>query len=230
MRFFDRTENPNAIVGLFMLLLLAILAGPGTLPRLISSVPSFDEGVPCDWLRTGEDRAHHQSLLSRTLGARQDPPIDLEVRTGSLPQTQEGDLTITIVVTNKTLAPVPILVTSGELILDLTLTRSGFGMVFDTTTQIQNIPDDLSAGGYTEDRIRILGPRQVCIHRVSVPFDQIPASSALIANNTGIRAFYRNASPGEIPLLDPNQPFTDQGLWVGVVESSPYTISAATAQ
>ena len=89
---------------------------------------------------------------------------------------------------------------------------------------------ELTAGGYAEDRIRMLGPRQVCIHRVSIPFNRIPASSALIASNASIRAFYRNTSPGEIPLLDPNQPYTDQGLWVGVVESSPHTISAPTAQ
>ena len=99
-----------------------------------------------------------------------------------------------------------------------------------TPPPIPNSPGDLTAGGYAEDRIRMLGPRQVCIHRVSIPFGQIPASSALIASNASIRAFYRNTSPGPIAVQDPNQPYTDQGLWVGVVESSPYTISAATAQ
>lgn len=229
MRFFDRTENPNAIVGLFMLLLLAILAGPGTLPRLISSVPTFDEGVPCDWLRKGEDRANHQSLLSRSLGTRPEAPIELAVRTGNLPQTADGSLTITIVVTNKTLAPVPILVTSGQLILDATVPQSGFGVIFDALSPIPN-PGDLTTGTYDENRIRMLGPRQVCVHRVAVPITQIPASSTLIASDSAIRAYYRNLNPGEIPLLDPNQPYTDQGLWVGVVESSPHTINAPTAQ
>ena len=84
MRYLNRSNNPNAIVGLFMLILLAILAGPGTLPQLISSIPSFEEGVPCDWLRQGQDRAHHQSLLSRLLTEQEDSPISLDVRVGSV--------------------------------------------------------------------------------------------------------------------------------------------------
>ena len=66
MRFVRRSNNPNLFVGLILLLLLAVFAGPSTLPRLLSNInPQFYAGVPCSWLRTAEDRAFHQSLLGR---------------------------------------------------------------------------------------------------------------------------------------------------------------------
>ena len=57
MRLLGRGDNPNAVAGLFLLILLLVLAGPSAFPRLVENVEFADEGVPCRWLRQGEDRA-----------------------------------------------------------------------------------------------------------------------------------------------------------------------------
>jgi len=228
MRFFSRNDNPNAIIGIFLLIMLAILAGPSTLPRLFNAMPSLDEGIPCDMLRKGRDRADHQSLLARAISGRAESPISLDVRTSALPTVVDGNLEITVVVANETLAPVPLLITPSELILDPNFQQSGLGVVFNSSADIANIGENIGAGGYSEERIRILGPRQICVHRITVAFGQIPGSSALWAGNVTVRAFYRNTSAG--PLLDPNRPYTDQGLWVGVVMSPSRGINAPIGQ
>ena len=221
----NRKDNPNAMVGLFMLMLLAVLAGPNTLPRLISDViPFADAGVPCDWLRTGEDRAYHQSLLGRDINTRTESPISLSVSTSSVATAQIGAFVITIEVVNKTLAPVPILVESNRLILSETSAESGFGVTLNPASVIAASGE--IGPGYPEERIHILGPRQRCIHRVTVSnVDNAGFLSTLTVSNPTIKAFYRNNLPGQVTFVAEDQPFVDQGLWVGVVESPPQSIS-----
>lgn len=230
MRFLNRAENPNTLAGLFLLILLAVFAGPTVFPQLLAStIPFADEGIPCDWLRNGENRATNQSLLGRAISQRPDPPISLSVRTSALPANTEANFSITIVVTNNTLGTVPILVTPNQLIFDPNQANSGFGVVFGTvasTIVVPNIGENI--GSYPEDRIRLLGPRQICVHRVERPFGQIPNQSALTADNATITAFYRNATVGTTVAVG-NRPtiYVDQGLWTGVVQSSPQRIGAA---
>jgi hypothetical protein len=223
MRFFGR-DTPNILVGVFLLMLLAVFAGPNTLPRFISSVVPFaDEGVPCDWLRTADDRGNHQSLLARELSTSQNAPIALDVSVGPVPGELSGTLEVSITLVNQTIAPVPLVLTENRLILDPNTPESGLGVVFNSAVTVQNIQENVTA--YPENRIHILEPRQRCLHRVNVVVGQIPNSSVLAATNTTIRAFYRNGTRGQIPRTsdipgtDGYQPFTDQGLWVGVVES-----------
>ena len=227
MRYLNRFDYSNAQFGIILLVLLALLVGPNVMPRLIASLPGVDEGVPCDWLRRGNDRMHHQSLLSRDLNLRTESPISLEVRTGRFPQDINAVFSITITVTNRTLAPVPILVTPDDLILDPARPQSGFGIVFNDAPAPNN--GDLTAGGYPEERIRLLGPRQICVTHASIAVSQIANASALIAANATITAFYRNNARGEIPPSELNQPYTDQGLWTGIVRSSPYAFNEAHA-
>ena len=222
MRFLNRRENPNAIAGLFLLILLAVFAGPTVLPQLIANtIPFADEGVPCTRLHDGSERAEQQSLIGRAVSDDpSDPPISLRLRTGGV--QPDNTISISVVVTNETLGSVPILVTEGSLILNPQEARNGLGVVFGQTPIPQGVGENV--GAYDPNRIRLLGPRQVCVHRVRVPLSQIPNSSALVAENVTATAFYRNNNPGSLAVTGTNI-FPDQGLWVGQVQSEPTRVN-----
>lgn len=227
MRFVNR-ENPNAMVAAVALLMLAVFAGPNLLPTLISrTLPFADEGVPCSRLTVGDGRAYHQSIIGRSVSADDAPPISLEFRTSSLPTTPDGTFTIAITVINRSIGPVPILVTPGQLILDPNQPLSGFGVVFNSNAAV---PLTGETQGYNESRIHILNPRQRCVHRVELVFNQTPGLSALVAENSTLKVYYRNPIPG-VAVPDGTRPpiYADQGLWVGVVESEPLTVRQATS-
>jgi hypothetical protein len=227
MRFFNRRDNPNTIVGLFLLILLAVFAGPNTLPRLLSSaVPFVDEGIPCDWLRQGEDRAAHQSLIGRIVSSETDPPLSLEVRTSSISGDPSQSFTITVVVINDTLGTIPFLLTPDTLILDPNQPSNGLGVAFSSPAPISNQGENVAS--YAESRIRLLGPRQRCVHKVSYVVSQLPNPSVVGFSGATIKALYRNTAVGSAAVTT-GEPviYSDQGLWVGVVESPPADISIA---
>lgn len=222
MRFLNRRENPNAVAGLFLLILLAVFAGPTVLPALIAdTLPFADEGVPCSWLRDGSLRAEHQSLIGRAVST--DParsPISLRVRVS--PVMPDSTVTITVIVTNESMGTIPILVTEGNLILNPQQAQNGLGVVFGQATIGPTSGE--AVGTYAAERIRLLGPRQLCVQKVTVPVSSIPNSSALVAENVTATAFYRNNSAGSLPLTGTNV-YSDQGLWVGFVQSEPTLIN-----
>ena len=228
MRYVNR-ENPNAMVAAVALLMLAVFAGPNLLPTLISrTLPFADEGVPCSRLSIGEGRAYNQSIIGRSVSANNESPISLEFRTSSLPTSPDGTFTIAITVINRSIGPVPILITPEQINLDPNQPVSGLGVVFNPAGTVQNIGE---TQGYNESRIHILNPRQRCVHRVELVFNQTPGLSALTADNSTLKVYYRNPIPG-IALGDGIRPsvYTDQGLWVGVVESGTLTVREATSQ
>ncbi|MEO8608518.1 MAG: hypothetical protein ABI690_11575 [Chloroflexota bacterium] len=223
MQFLRRPTSTNALVGIFLLVLLAVFAGPGMLPRIISSIiPSADESIPCDWLRTGQDRAEHQSLIGRSVTN----PISLHVRTSPLPSTAAETLVINIVITNESIGTVAIHYNPTQVRLGDDGVGGGLGIVF-------NAPGTVSAGQnqgdtYPESDIRLLGPRQSCVHRLEflAPFPDASISTG----NATVRAYYRNTTRGaSTPSSSLATPiYADQGLWVGVVESDPVTIPFAS--
>ncbi|GAB4518961.1 MAG: hypothetical protein OHK0046_27270 [Anaerolineae bacterium] len=228
MRFLNRNENPNAIVGLFLLVLLAVFAGPTVLPQLISENVAFiDEGVPCTWLRQGDERASRQSLIGRAASSSPvDPPIRLSVRTGRLPTTPTGTFDVAVVITNETIGTIPIVVQDNVLVLDPSQPINGPGVVFNSNI---NVPaSGEGVGTYPPERLHMLGPRQTCVHRVRVSLSQIPSASALAAPETAtVKAFYRNNTQGTAaPQFGERSVYTDQGLWVGVVESPLLTLAS----
>jgi hypothetical protein len=227
MRFFNRRENPNAIVGLFLLILLAVFAGPNTLPQLIASiVPVADEGIPCSWLREGTGRATSQSLIGRNVSSRSDPPISLSVRTSTITGDPNQRFAITVVVVNDTLGTIPILVTPDSLILDPAQAASGLGVVINSEAPVPQTGENVSS--YPETRIRLLGPRQRCVHRVEYTLSDFPNVSAIAFGGATIKAFYRNTVSGTATATPGNPTiYTDQGLWTGVVESPLRTIPVA---
>lgn len=227
MRFINRNDNPNLLVGIFLLVLLAVFIGPNILPRILSSVaPGIDESIPCAWLRRGIDRAYHQSLIGRAATN----PLRVQVRAGSVPNTPDGVLVINIVVVNESLGTIPFVYDPNQVIIGDNGT-SGLGLIF-------NPPNSLSTGAvrsdpqsFPEESIRLLGPRQRCIHRIEFPSNQFDASIA--TGTSQVRAFYRINSAGGVQQTLPNATpiYPDQGLDVvsgGVVESAPVTIPLAT--
>jgi hypothetical protein len=221
MRFFNRTENPNTLVGIFLLVLLAVFIGPNMLPRIVSSVaPNIDEAVPCAWLQNGFNRANHQSLIGRAAVN----PIRLAVRTSSVPNSADTRFSITITVINESLGTVPIVYHEQQVIMDDNGT-SGLGIIFDAAVNLPMNNARQDASSFPESNIRLLGPRMRCVHRMDFPANQVS-----ITPGTSIRAFYRITSAGQITqLLDPSATpiYPDQGLAVirnGYVESQPFTI------
>jgi hypothetical protein len=221
-RYFRRPDNSNTLVALFLLVLLAVLAG--TAPRLIGSiVPGADEGVPCSWLRQADDRAAHQSLLGR--GATS--PLTLGVNTSPLPSTSDGELVIDIIIVNDSLGTVPIVYNPDQVQIGDAGFNTGLGIVINSNAPLT--PGGLQANAFVpESDIRVMGPRQRCVHTLRFPATQLPDPS-LATGTATVKAYYRNTSPGvtqsQDPLATPIYP--DQGLWVGVVESPSVTIPVA---
>jgi len=221
MRFFNRTENPNTLVGIFLLVLLAVFIGPNMLPRIVNSVaPNIDEAVPCAWLQNGFDRANHQSLIGRAAIN----PIRLSVRTSSIPNSVESSFRITITIINESLGTVPIVYNEQQVIVGDNGT-SGLGLLFDAGVNLPVNTVRQDSASFPEGNIRLLGPRMRCVHRM-----EFAASQVSITPGTSIRAYYRITSAGQITQLQNPQAtpiYPDQGLAVirgGYIESQPFTI------
>ena len=222
MRYFRRPDNTNILVALFLLVLLAVLAG--TSPRFISSlIPGADEGIPCAWLRQAENRAAHQSLLGR--GALN--PISLGISASPLPTTPDGELVIRITVANNSLGTIPIIYNPNQVQIGDAGFNTGLGIAFNSTAPL---PEGAPQGNafIPESDIRIMGPRQRCVHTLRFPSNQLP-DPAIATGNATVKAYYRNTSPGVTQSQDPlaTPIYTDQGLWVGIVESPSVPIPLA---
>lgn len=220
MRFITRRtdDNPNVLVGIFLLILLSVFMGPNVLPRLISSIsPIIDEAIPCDWLRRGFDRANHQSLIGRAANNA----LELEVRASQVPVDPNGTLSIEIVVINRSLGTIPILYNPNQVEIGSSAS-SGLGIIFDPGNFMARSTGRSDAQSYPEQDIRILGPRQRCIHSISIPAAQLDPN--VRSGAASVRAYYRINSAGAIAqaAAGPTPIYRDQGLDVvagGYVES-----------
>lgn len=225
MRFVRGSNNPNFVVGVFLLFLLSVLAGPNVAPRIISSlVPGFDEGVPCDRLRQASNRGLHQSLIGRNA----DAPLSLRVRASPLPSDPAGELTIIVTITNQTLGTVPLLFNPNQIPISDNGT-SGLGLIFSPPAQgLIGGTRNQDPATFPETDIHLLGPRQSCIYRVDFPAGNVFVDPGLTSGTAQVRAFYRGNAPGQVtqsPVATPIYP--DQGLWTGFVQSEPVVIARA---
>jgi hypothetical protein len=220
MRFITRRtdDNPNVLVGIFLLILLSVFMGPNVLPRLISSIsPIIDEAIPCDWLRRGFDRANHQSLVGRAANNA----LELEVRTDPVPADPNATFSLDIVVINRSLGTIPILYNPNQVDIGNN-GSSGLGIIFDPGNYMARSTGRGDAQSYPEQDIRILGPRQRCIHTISIPVSQLDPN--IRGGAASARAYYRINTAGAIvqAAAGPTPIYTDQGLDVvpgGYVES-----------
>lgn len=216
----------NAIIGLFLLVFLAIFAGPNAFPRLASSfAPFIDEGVPCSRLREGDDRTMHQSLIGREASS-EDEPISVRISASDIPQNPQETFTIKVIVVNESVGTIPI-VYPGDLLVN-TANVNGIGIVFNNAT----IPPAASQPGLIPDsNIRLLMPRQRCVERYTATVSQLAALG--VGPTSTVRAFYRNSTNGISDQTGgSNVIFNNQGLWVGVAQSELVSlrIASGTAQ
>jgi hypothetical protein len=217
--------NQNFLIGVFLLFLLAVLAGPNVAPRLVSQlIPEFDEGVPCDRLRQSSDRGQHQSLLGRNASN----PLDLRVRAGPLPSDGAGSLVIVVTITNQTLGSVPIVFNRNQIPIGDNGT-TGLGLTFSQTPQlIVGANRDPDPATFPENNIYLLSPRQSCVYRVEFPAGNVLPDPNLNSGTAQVRAFYRGVSPGQVTQTANATPiYPDQGLWTGFIQSEPEVIRRA---
>lgn len=222
MRYFNRSENPNALVGIFLLILLAVFIGPNMLPRLVTSVaPGIDESTPCAWLRLGTNRAYHQSLIGRAAVN----PLSLSVRTSSIPSTPEGSLIISITIWNNSLGTIPILYNANQVIVGDNGT-SGLGIIVNPPTTFSTGAVRQDTASFPEQNIRILGPRQRCVHRIEIPYTRLDQS--FFSGAAQVTAFYRINGAGQSqPSPVATAIYPDQGLNTvpnGYIQSDPVVV------
>ena len=221
MRFINRSgDNPNFLVGIFLLLLLAVFMGPNVLPRIITSVsPIIDEAIPCAWLSEGSDLANRQSLIGRAAANA----LTLEVRPKGIPLDPNGIFRVDIVVINQSLGTVPFIYNPNQVSIGDDGT-SGLGIIFDPGNFQASNSGRSDPASFPAQNIKIMGPRQRCIHTIELPVGQLDEN--VRSGNAQVRAFYRINTPGQSvqaanTLATPIYP--DQGLDViagGFAESA----------
>jgi hypothetical protein len=220
-------DSSNTVIGIILLVMLLVFVGPDVLPTLLSrTFPFLDEGIPCSRLQTANDRANHQSLIGR----RTQNPLELRTIVPPLPANPTDIWAIRIVVQNNTIGTVPFFFDGQARIgIGAVPDSSGIGLIFSPNVNVQEPQPAPNTGSttFSESNIRLLGPRQRCVHRVEIPRNSVnlsPGSSATV------RSFYRINATGKITTSDAI--FPDQGLAriVGGIEQSgevPITFTAS---
>lgn len=218
-------DSSNTIIGIVLLVMLLVFVGPDVLPRLLSrSFPFIDEGVPCAQLRTASDRSRHQSLIGRST----QNPLELTTQIDPLPLEDTGTWTVRIMIVNTTIGTVPFVFNENQVIIGDNGT-SGIGLIFNPVATF-NLGTNRAAipanSPVAPQNIRLLGPRQRCVHRVEIPANQV---APLRGGGYSVRSYYRITTPGPLPS-QANAIFVDQGLAIingGYVESQEVPIPAA---
>jgi hypothetical protein len=209
------------MIGIILVVSLMFFV-PRYLPNLVSNLaPQLYETVPCASLRVANDRANHQSLLGRQT------PISLSVRTSGVPSDPAGTMWVTITVTNNGIGSVAFVYNPNQVIVGDNNT-SGLGLIFNPPNSLTTGVARLDTSPMPEQNIRILTPRQSCLHTVEFPAGNVLIEPSLRSGNAQVSAFYRNNINGTIttsPIPQSTPVFRDQGLWTGRVESAPVRIN-----
>lgn len=217
-------DSSNTVIGVILLIMLLVFVGPNVLPGLLArTFPFVYEGVPCDRLRNAENRAAHQSLIGR--GAQN--PLALRVQVVHVPVDATDSLQLNIVITNNTIGTVPFVFDAAQVIVGDD-GSSGVGLTFEPAVGLSTGLVRRTAGVSTfpEQSIRLLGPRQRCVHGVIFPGTQ--AYPAVSGGNLTVRAYYRITSAGTTQATGGSLIFVDQGLAViagGIIQSDAVLIA-----
>lgn len=193
----DRS-NPNAFIGLILLIVLGVFVLPDRLPNLVAA-------IPCDRLPATKDLAAHQSTIARAVK----DPLRLVVTASEI--NADGDLGIQLTVSNRSLGALPIVYQADNIVVAGEEDSSnGFGLIIDpppaTGLNERSQPEPT---GFAEADIRLLGPSQSCVHAV-----ELRASKEMIATGGTAQAWYRMTIAGEHqPQSEGTREiFADQGL------------------
>ncbi|MCY4070238.1 MAG: hypothetical protein OXG60_02960 [Chloroflexi bacterium] len=185
----DAGYNPNPFIGIILLIVLLVFVLPDRLPQFISDLsPYLFGGIPCARLPAARDLAAHQSVIGRSV---QDP---LQLAVAPTAPNESGDLLIRLTVSNLSLGTLPIVFQEDNIVVAASDDESnGFGFIVEPEpaegTRGRQGPDP---DGYEESDIRLLGPRQRCVHALD-----LIAAQDMIDNGGTIRAYYRMSLPGE---------------------------------
>ena len=198
--------NPNPFIGMILLIVLIIFVLPERLPQFLSDLsPFLFSGVPCARLPVARDLPAHQSVIGRSV---QDP---LRMELAPSPIDADGGLLLRLTVINASLGAVPVVFQPDNFaVVAADDETDGFGIIVDPAPAVganeRNNPDP---GGYVEGDVRILGPRQRCVHALA-----LTASPEMIAAGGTARAYYRMSAAGEhqSPDADARIIYADQGL------------------
>jgi hypothetical protein len=211
-----------------LLLLLLVIVSPTGLARFASDLfPGFVySGVPCAWLRRADDRANHQSMLGRGV----QNPFALSVDVSPIPSDASGFLVIRIEIRNNSLGTVPLVYNNQTVSIGDDGRTTGMGVIFTPVNSLNgSFPRGAEPQSFPERDIKLLGPRQSCVHTMEIPAGNVLPDPALVSGTATVRAYYRGISRGvAIPtgqqaLATPI--YGDQGLWVGFAESDSVQIT-----
>lgn len=219
-RYFRQdNDNPNTFIGIILLIVLGVFVGPNLLPDFLSDLsPFIFAGIPCDRLPEAEDLAAHQSIIGRSV----EDPLVLDV--DSSPINDDNSLIVRVTITNASLGTVPIYYDESQVATNDNGTN-GFGIVINPAPISGLVGRQTgNLGSYPEEDIRMLGPRQKCVHS----FNFI-ASPQMVSGGGSVQAYYRMTTAGQQqPQSVGTQPiFLDQGLDIlttGVVFSETVQI------
>lgn len=231
-------DSSNTIIGVVILVLMTVFVAPDVLPQLVSnSIPFIEEGVPCEQVVGGQDRANNQSLIAR--GAQD--ALTLRTEVGRFPNADGvTPFIVRIIVINETIGTVPFVYDPNQVIVGNDPNSSGFGIQFNPPVNIaldtngdgiQNISNRPQGTGvsFAREDIGVLGPGQRCVIRIDIPNAQAQQIQAGISS---VRGYYRVLTAGGMVQINPlaTPVFTDQGMNVvagNFVESDPVIIPAA---
>ena len=96
-------NNPNAFIGIVLLVVLVVFVLPDRLPGSIAGLsPQLFSGIPCARLPAAKDLAAHQSILGR----QAQDPLQLKLTAGDI--NNDGELVMRLFISNHSLGTVPI--------------------------------------------------------------------------------------------------------------------------
>ena len=214
-------NNPNAFIGLILLVVLAVFILPDRLPRFIADLsPYLFAGIPCGRLPAANDLAAHQSIIGRSVA----DPLLLEIAAAEI--DEENKLALRLSVTNRSLGAVPIVYQEDHItVAPADDSSDGFGIIVEPEpadgAYRRSEPNPET---YAETDIRLLGPRQSCVHAT-----EITAGAAMVRDGGFAQAWYRMSVAGaQQPQSEGmREIYSDQGLDIlteGVVFSNELEI------
>jgi hypothetical protein len=212
-------DNPNTFIGIILLIVLGVFVGPNLLPEFLSDLsPYIFAGIPCSRLPEAEDLTAHQSIIGRSV----EDPLVLEVDSSDI--GDDNSLILRLTITNSSLGTVPIVYTEND-IATTDDGSNGFGIIINPAP-VNGVFGRQTGGvnSYQETNIKMLGPRQKCVHSFN-----LVASGPMTSNGGTAQAYYRMNVAGQNQPPSSGTPtiYPDQGLnflTTGVVFSEVVTI------
>lgn len=224
-------DSSNTVIGIVILVLLTIFVAPDVLPQLVAnSVPFLEEGLPCNLVLNAEDRANHQSLI----GVAATNPLVIRAEVNAYAANGTSPLVVRVIIINNTIGTVPFVFNPNQVIVGEATDSSGVGLIFNPPINASldwdgnGVPNQRPAGltTFPQSDIKVLGPRQRCVHRIQIPAAQLGNIQPGI---TQVRAYYRILADGNVQQTNQvaTPIFGTQGLRAvnsGYVESASVVI------